>query len=90
MTKEEENKLAESYGFSCIKDDKRGHGWCKFGKDNLLVWRTNVCWVSATVAFGFYCNHRHHKTLEEALSRGVEYSARIDWHDELVKEQHHI
>lgn len=35
-----ENDLAESLGFECEPDDRRGHGWCKFSResDRTEVW----------------------------------------------------
>lgn len=68
-----ENELAESLGWTCVKDFNRstteGHLWSKFKKFDLTVWKTPYQqWMKAENHDGGYRNHQKFDTLEEALS----------------------
>lgn len=64
----EENDLAEEEGFTCVPDDKRGHGWCKFHKDRTTVWSCSHGWARAVLDdTDSFTNHRYYHTLSQAL-----------------------
>ena len=67
MTSQEEQALAKRYGAECIKDEKRGRGWCSFKKDGWHIWSTGLCWVVARLAGNRYTDHKKFDELEDAL-----------------------
>ena len=74
MTQEQEIKLAESKGFTCLPDERRGDGWKQFAKNNLYVWYILSCGCSKwQTAFkntdNYFVDHITFDTLEEALNR---------------------
>lgn len=69
MTIQQEKDLAVQHGFECIRDDKRGYGWCKFQKDAVHVWTCSTGWARAELIDNRFCNHEYYKTLKDALNR---------------------
>lgn len=63
----EENDFAEDLGFKCTPDKNRGHGWCKFTKDNVTVWGCRDGWCRAELIDNKYENHHYFRTLSQAL-----------------------
>jgi len=71
----EENQLAESLGWTHLKDGSRSkdpdHYWCHFQKFDERVWkvrpRPGVEWVRARFINEKYCLHEGYLTLERAL-----------------------
>ncbi len=63
----QENDYAESLGFTCEIDDRRGGGWCKFVRDNVRVWECLHGWVRAECIRDMYQQHRYFHTLGQAL-----------------------
>lgn len=75
---EEENKLAELYGWSCVPDKKRGpEGWCSFKKYGERIWQSSsLKWVRAEFDGITYSNHRYYNTLEEAILQADSINSR--------------
>lgn len=78
LTAKDEIALAENYRFSAEKDPHRGGPWCRFKKDDVVVWQPSYRkWIRARLVFdyldgdesdGRYTEHAMFRTLEEALA----------------------
>jgi len=62
-----EQLLAESLGFTCTPDGKRGAGWCSFQKGVVHVWDCSRFWARADVIDDRHRNHQAHASFGDAL-----------------------
>lgn len=75
---ERDNALAEELGFEPELDPKRGHGYCRFRRDNVHVWETasngKVWWMRAKLIDGHYTDQTFFETQEDALKNQNPYA----------------
>ena len=74
---QQENTLAESRGFTAITDPRRGGSFCKFHRNDWVIWECarlgeGVFWQIAQLVNEHYTRHEHFPKLENAFDRVVE------------------
>jgi hypothetical protein len=94
---EVENQLAKELGFECVKDKRRGFGWCKFVRGEWHVWEiadpdtfgAHCHWQVARLKHDEYCEHYYlpgcgWKPFSE-LRAALEYAKQKGTFDELER-----
>ena len=88
MNRDEEKAYVMSKGvFEPVEDQSRGHGWCYYKMDNVIMWAINGGWQVARLVDGRYVDHavnttyregkaRIPLTIDEAIAKVVEYHSK--------------
>ena len=67
-----ENKLAESLGFTCVPDPRRGANWCKFVFGAWWVWsigRWQVARLGEDLRYHYHYTRRHIPNGDSGVAR---------------------
>ena len=89
---QEENELAESLGFKCEPDRRRGGGFCRFIRGEWHVWDSTgysptkgkiLYWQVARLHGGQYIEHASfknvfHEELRDALEYAIEEEGKLE------------